>query len=428
METQKQTAVEAKPSTALDKILSLSEIVKTNRPVIDDKVTRMKAALSAVKAVGDPKTDQYANDLLVKVAKGVTDIETLRKAYTGPINDWLKDQIIGENEVKAELDRVRGLRNAYAKKQADERKKEQDEIDKKKRFTEAEAVVKSRMKMSLETGITKKIADLEAYLADVFNKATLENVAAIKPMLEKIKFGLKEDYYTGLLDVTYSDTVLTEDDFKALKKRALDYWKFEDKNKVYVEAANETRAAWIAKLPARKKELEEIAKGGEKAAKIKADAEHRATQEAELRKREQEEQAKKIALQGQSIAQEGTINAEFNAQVAAQSIAAPASGTRTKKLYLIDATIEGEVTKVVKVLASLMLNVLTEPNPKLEGKMTIWKRDKSGQVIFREDGVPEYIEGVQYWLDEAAKIKRPIQIEGLYQTDSVSVAAKSKGK
>jgi hypothetical protein len=428
METQKQTAVEAKPSTALDKILSLSEIVKTNRPVIDDKVTRMKAALSAVKAVGDPKTDQYANDLLVKVAKGVTDIETLRKAYTGPINDWLKDQIIGENEVKAELDRVRGLRNAYAKKQADERKKEQDEIDKKKRFTEAEAVVKSRMKMSLETGITKKIADLEAYLADVFNKATLENVGAIKPMLEKIKFGLKEDYYTGLLDVTYSDTVLTEDDFKALKKRALDYWKFEDKNKVYVEAANETRAAWIAKLPARKKELEEIAKGGEKAAKIKADAEHRATQEAELRKREQEEQAKKIALQGQSIAQEGTINAEFNAQVAAQSIAAPASGTRTKKLYLIDATIEGEVTKVVKVLASLMLNVLTEPNPKLEGKMTIWKRDKSGQVIFREDGVPEYIEGVQYWLDEAAKIKRPIQIEGLYQTDSVSVAAKSKGK
>jgi hypothetical protein len=416
--------------TGLRVLTRISDVVQIHKPIIDDKVAKAKAACSAVKIVSDDKTDEYVNNLLVKVGKTETEIEGLRKAYTGPINDWLKEQIAPENELKAESERLRGLRKAYAMEKAKAAADEKAKIALLERFKTHEAEVKSRMKVSVEDGVARKLQELETAIAGLFEKATAQTVDQLEKSLN-IKPGLKEEFFNGLLTVPYDAKIMSSAQFKELQERARGYWKFENINKEYQETANKILADWRLAIPGRKKELVEIAKGGAEAEKLKAQAQARAQAEAEARAKAEAERKAELDRKAQEEANEGALSASFEAQVAAQEIK-ELEGVRKKKIFMLDARIERDPVKIVKALGSIMLHVLTEPRTSVtdEGKVGVWKRDKGGNVVFKEEGVPLYLEGIQFWLDELAKLKslKKVEIEGIIETDSLTVVTQSKGK
>jgi hypothetical protein len=117
--------------------------------------------------------------------------------------------------------------------------------------------------------------------------------------------------------------------------------------------------------------------------------------------------------------QEGTLNAEFNAQVQAQDIQ-EISG-RKKKVYRLDPKIEKDFVKVSGIIGKIALNVLTE-----EGRKSVHVLDDNGYPKRDDKGDPIYIPGIAYWLKELAGLGYSPQIEGLVLTEEIVTVAKAK--
>jgi hypothetical protein len=408
------------PGNQLAVIKPALENLLTSMPVIIEKVSRAKAAGSAIKVIEDDDTegDKNAENFLVKARVTLAQITEMRLGATRQVNEAIKACMVPEKELQAEMDRVKSLRDARASRLVQKEKDKQARIDRDKNIKLEEIRIKNAMKEAVEIGIAKRLTDFESAISTMFFNATLENVDQLEKSLTGIKPSLKEDYFKGLLDIPYNKTLVCEEAFNDLKNRAAEYfWNEKQCNEVYIKTALELAKTWKVKIPSRKKELEKIAAGDEKAKERETiNKQH----EEQSRKDREAARVEEIKKEAEETKQEESLTVEFKAQVESQAIEL-VSGTRTKTVFRIDPSYERDMMKLSTLIAKAIINVMTEPN--FPG---IFQRDKQKNV--KRDpktGDPIYCDGVSFWLEELAKLPYKPRIDGLIETQDISTVAKA---
>lgn len=405
-------------TTAINTIKEVTSLIETNRPIILEKKQRALLALSAITQVTNDEEDLNANNILVKCNATLPEIDKLRKAYTSKIDDWKKQEMEHEKELKAEMEKVRLLRNSYATRKAEQLKASQQKIDAEKNYKLYEAELKKEMKVAVELGVAEKLSDLESTLAKIFDSAKLEDA---KQLEKKLNFNprLKDEYFIQLFTIDYDESKMSADQFYDLRKRAQNYWTYESINDAYAKTAKEIIAKWIATIPLKIKELEMIEAGGKDAERLKAEAEQRAQKEklereaADLESRRAIEAKAEVEAQGESLA------IEFQAQVQTQDVG-EMEGIRKKRVYNLSPGTAADFMILSRVLGKIVINVLSEK------KTSIHKLNTDKTIKTDEHGRPVFVDGVQWWLDKLSDIPYEVKIDGLEVFDKVTTVARAK--
>jgi len=405
-------------STEIITIESIGQIVTKNKPIIAEKVSKAIEALSRIQKIDDDDEaqDKLANDILAKCNATLPIVEGLRKEYTSIVDDWKKFEMQLETNLKKEMDRVRALRNERANRLAEQTRAKNAEIEKKRLKDIEIAKIKADMALSVELGISQRIIKGEEAIADMFNKLTLENFdEAVKKF--DFKPALKEDFFRGLLKVTYNKDLVSEQEFEQIDEKAFIHFDFNKCNKAYIDAVLKVIGSWKVKLPARRIELEKIAKAsGEEAERLRKQAEDRAKSDAKQREDAAKANELATAQKAQETKANAALDAEFSAQVATQSIETQ-HGTRGAISYRLKEDLKP--MQIVEIMGRSMVSVLSDPSFK-----GIFKRDKAGMPKRDARGQAEYIDAVQCWLDLLVKVKPSPDIEGLIKTEDVITIAK----
>jgi hypothetical protein len=422
------------PANELNRFGTRLEIFKSVFAINRERVDRALAVSKTIQLkdgaeILDDAQDIFANDFLTKARitlegsdkkKGVKE----ERLESTKVLDEAKAWAMGpEKELIAEMERVKRLRDIRANKKAAEAAEQQKEIEMQKAYEIYRSEVKSRMQKSYMEGVEKKLSDLQTAISNMFAAATLEKFTLEKSL--NIKPSLKESYFDDLLTVPFDQSIMTVEQFDELKAKAKEYFSFEKVNAVYIDLANKIIAEWKEKIPFKRVELEKIAKGGAEAEKAKQKAQ---SDQAQLETKQKSEAAQRqadIDKAANDLASGGALEAEFKAQVQTQSIDEPAGRTITK--YRIDPKIEADPMQLSTFIGKLILHVTMETE---EGKRTfsIFKKTKTGETKVNADGQPEYIDGIQEWLDLMAKIKytNTKLVPGLVEIKKISTTASVK--
>jgi hypothetical protein len=418
MEQYNNTGVTA-PSKALQKLDPAIDILRKNLPVISEKVQRAKVVSSAIKTIANDEDDKYAEQFLVKARTTMTQIKEMRLEGTRKIDEVTAACMLPEKELQAEMDRVKMLRDAHATEKERLAKEEQKRIDRDKNIKLEEIRVKNAMKEAVEIGIAKKLSDLETAISKMFFDTPMEKISELDKTISSVKPSLKQDYYLSLFDIKYDKSLLCEEAFKDLQKRAQDYfWDEKQCGETYIQSALEILTNWKGKIPSRKKELEKIAAGDESA---KNRAEVNKTLEEQRVKKATDEKIEAIVKTSIDTQQEEALSVEFVAQVESQQIE-ELSGVRRTTSYRLNPDVEKDMVKLAGVISKIIINVMTEP-----GFTGIFQRDRNKFVKNdAKTGMPLYADGVSFWLDALSCLSYAPRIEGLIETQDISTVAKAK--
>lgn len=424
METTKPNA-ESAPSAAIEKLGPAIDVYKKTFAEIRERADRAILAGQSIVALPeeDETLDLYANNFLAKCNVTLETIKSARLSSTRILDEAKTWAMTPEKELEAEMDRIKKLRNERARKIAEAQAEQARAIEMQKAYDIHRGAVKAKMQESLQLGVSGRLKSLEDAIAKTFNECTLAKVGGLAQALN-IKPSLKEEFFDKLLDVPFDQNIMSTDQFADAKAKGKIHFDFQKTNAVYIEMANKILAAWREKIPAKKLELERIAKAsGEEAINLKAKADRDKIDEEARRKQEQTRQEEAIKTSAKDEEAKATLTAEFESHKAAQDIAEQ-SGTRKTKTFRIDPAVEIDFVKLSGFLGKLVLHVSLDK----ENFTGIFKRTKAGEIKLDEDGNPEYVEGVQYWLDQMKKVKyaNAQLIPGLISTEKIATVAKAK--
>ena len=389
-----------------NKVDEIKRNFETSVPVMNDKVTKALAALSQVTKVDSDQEDEIANKLLQKVRATYNVVSSMRKEITDPMDQLKSDLMQFEKKIDtkkgsdSDYNRVKILRDQYASKKAEEARKRAEEIEHKKRVQQEEVRVKSEMKIAVESGVIKLIADGQNMLSKALQNVTLESYDDLMKKLN-YKPTLKLETFQSWLDVPYSKSLMSDDKFTELLKKAEEAFNFEHVAKTYSDEATELLKKYRNEyLPEKRAKLEKIASLAEA---DKKRAEELAKEEEdnfikEQKRRLEDEQHQKIET-ARDEQNEELLNAEFEAQVQSQSIEQQ-SGVRKTLSLRLSADAEKRPAFAIEALTKLMTHVLSHPESR-----GLFRRDSQGFPKTDDKGRPVYIEGIDYWLKEAARLK-----------------------
>lgn len=408
--------METTQETGLQRFETIVSLVKNNKPVIAEKIKKAIDTLTLIIAIDTEEQDTFANSVLVKCNATLPVVEGLRKEYTSILDEWKKGEMALESTLKKEMDRVRTLRNDRANKIAEANRVKAAEIERTKNHEKEVARIKNQMVQDVEIGVAQRINQGEQAIVGIINGMTLETFDVQAKRLD-FKPALKEDLFRGFLAVDYDQNIVPYDEFKEIVDKAFVHFDFKKCNEKYVEAVLKVVAKWKATLPAKRKELEVIAKAtGEQAELLKQAAAKmalRTAQELSAGLATQEGAIKEKAKEAQSNA---VLDAEFKSQIAAQGIQEQ-SGVRGVISYRLA---DENPMRVVEAISRAMINVFADPAFK-----GIYKRDKAGIPKRDDKGQAEYIDPIQGWLDLLAKVKPSPEFEGVVKTEDKTTIAKS---
>jgi hypothetical protein len=405
-------------STELIKFETISQIIAKNDPIIDEKIEKAIKACQLYQVNETDEQDLAINNILVKCNATLPVVEGLRKEYTSPLDEWKSSKMLREKDLKKEMDRLKALRNERASKKAAEDRERAQAIETAKKHDIEVARIKKEQVLAVQLGIANRISQGTEAIAKMFNNATIETLPAIAKQLDGLKPTLKEDLFRGFLAVDYDNALVPYDEFKTICEAAAKHFDYTKCDKEYQAAVMVTVNEWKAKLPARKKELEAIAKGGAESERLAKIAKDKAEYEAQERLKESE--AAMIALEAKAKEEEqnAALDAEFKGQLQLQDIA-PQEGVRGVISYRL--SIEDKPVKVVEALSRVMLHVLADPAFK-----GIYKRDKAGIPKRDDRGQAEYIDAIQDWLNMLAKVKPSPEFDGVVKIADVLTVAKAR--
>lgn len=390
----------------IDKLEEVKSNFATSVSIMQDKVSKALAALSKVDKIDSDEQDEFANKLLQKVRATYNVVSSMRKEITDPLDQIKSDLMEYEKKIDtkknsdSEYYRVKLLRDQYASKKAEEARKRQEEIERKKRAQQEETRIKGEMKISVETGVFNLIKDGTNMLSKMLQNVTLETYdETIKKL--KYKPTLKAETFEKWLDVHYDKSLLSAERFQEIKSKAIEHFNFDNVAETYQKEATQLLNRYRDEyLPEKRKKLEDLQKlNEEQRAKAEQLAKEQEEEFINSQKRELEDQQHEKIEQARDEASEELLSAEFEAQIQTQSIEQQ-SGVRRKISMRLNAEAERKPAFAIEAIAKLMTHILSHPDCK-----GLYKRDSQGFPKMDEKGKPEYVDGIAYWLKEAARLK-----------------------
>lgn len=415
-----QQVQQATERTAIDYPATVAVIDKATNWLQDaaGSANRAKIALSGIKAINSPEEDEAAALMLKKAHTTYTALNTGRAEIT-KVLDEIKAKLMEPEKVvsilpadkASEYNRVKNLRTAYAQKVAADNLKREQEARRSAGIANEKARVKKAKLDNISIGLAAAITQIGRDILAYIQTMTLENWES-KLARFNITPKLKEQLFSGFLEVPYNPSLLTEDDIRVINVEVLAEMSYEKANAMYVKEATAHIEQYKKSLPERKKALEEIAA----AAPLEAESKLNYLQS------EDQEQTRLIEQQAQLIvanAQAATTEAanseilanELQAQAAVQQEAIEVAGARKSRV----AVIASEPGDIVKTLSKVLLECYK--NPKFKGHL---KTDRAGNYVGDQpDGTPTYADWAAHLLNFVAK-EHTGEIEGITFKDKVT--------
>lgn len=420
--------MEANKSTpAVIEIANIIELRKKNRAEIDESVANAITALSASITIDTEDQDKYANNVLAKCNTTLSVIEEKRKAYTRPLDAWKEQEMGPENRLRAEMERVRKQRNEFAKRNAIAVEATKKEIEKKRVHDLHIETVKADLIKAIQLGITDRVANGEKTISEMLAKTTLDTIDQMGAKLNNLDPKLDEKLFNSFIDEfsAFDVTIITNEEIVDIKKRARAKFTYPEMSAIYVKIVKEKLEEWKKRIPARKEYLKDL-----KTADDQKRAELTASQDAEHRKQIDDIHAtfysnKQLIEQAAAdTKKEAVINTDFNAQIATQGIEEQ-TGTRKKVIFRFadENELINDPLKAAEILHASMCHIFTDKD-----WLGVYKRDSKSNLVKKDPdtGLTIYGDGIQWFLDELAKIKPTPVVPGLIATEGITTIAKKK--
>jgi hypothetical protein len=393
-----ETSPATNQGTDLELVLTGAlENAKTLYPEMVASAQRAAAALSTIKQVENDEEDEKANAYLVKSKLTYDKIKEMRERITKN-TDLIKEELmkpektvsLEKSHTGSEALRVKLLRDNYAVKKAAQIEENNKKIEAQRNKETELARLRSEFTTTFHANILKRASALREGISEYLATFTLENFDekakrfSLKPSLKQADF---EDWFI----IPYDKSKITTEDFSQFLAEQKQQLTYDEVNKIYIAQAEPIVLEFKNKLPDLKVKLTEI-RDLEKTNAAAAEA-----KKADMAKQAEAETKKATDLFNQQIEtnkqeaatqlQKETLDAEFNAQVAAQQNG-ELTGVRKTKY----AKITGPPADIVKIFSAVLFACYS--NPSFEGH---YKRDKTTKAVSVDDkGEPI----LQDWADK----------------------------
>ncbi len=395
-----------------------------NYPMIKDSCTKASLALSKIVKITSKAEDEFAEKVLTKVGVTYKEKSAIRLGITGEI-DLIKEFLMGPEKTistdpkatNSQYYRVKQLRNTWATDQKKITDKAAADLKLTQDKANHKAWISAEIERNIANGMFTAVTAVANWATTNWPTITLENIDAFEQKLTGTPT-LKEPLYEGWFTVAYNSTFATAEEYKALQDEARAVHTYALKNTDFSTKAAAALKLWADKIPARKKELEdiaELAKTNAEAAKAQADASTAQAQtEATAQSNALEEERQDALVDISATENSAKLTNSFTVQAGLQSFAP--TGGKVVKIGTITCP-EEEVTQVV---AELFYNCYL--HPQFGG---IIKKGKDGMYKFDANGRPEYTEEIEKWLKFYAN-NCPPTIAGIAISEEVNTSARAK--
>lgn len=330
--------------------------------------------------------DDSAAAALGNVKAAMDKVVIRRKEITGPLDALKQTLMEPEKAINSEFERVVALRNAWATKEANRIKAEQSAIQKKKDADLELIKIRDGITNAIEVYLQTNESAVDGKLTAFFAQISLVNFEEASKMVSAVPV-LKPESYEAFFKTPFPQFA-TVDQVAEVVKAVRAANPYEAINTRFRSNLSVKLTPWIEKLPAKKKELQDLAAlkqtNAEAAANQEAAAKKKIEDELAAAKKKEEEE---LAAQKEKLDQASKANqigAEFGAQIQSQSIGEQTGIRKNKKAF-----IRCEEKDMMVVLTELLYVCVT--HPKHEG---IYKKEKTGEIKM-EEGEKVYTD----WLD-----------------------------
>jgi len=402
---------------------------EANVAIMDEKTTKALVVLSGIKKIDSADDEEKARHWLGRVRPTFETVQKLRKEITDPLDVIKKELMEYEKKISttkgsgSEYARVKTLLDQYANKKAAEAKIEQDRIEHEKNVKLETADIKSKLIKSIELGTFDLIKNGEVQLTKYVAEMTLEN---FDEKLGKLNYKPKmsPDAFKKLMTVSYNPTLISSEDYQKIITDFGEKFEYKNINDSYCEQSSIIlERVKLKDIPEHKAELDKLAAAVETGMLDNAAVDPEKLKE-KLAAIDNTYAIEKQAVEEKAddVAGEAKIDAEFEAQVSKQSIEQQ-TGIRKNISYAFDDKAIGKMTKVIETMAKVITHVLADA--KYKG---IIKKDSQGFPKMDSDGKIQYVDGINYWLKEMAKLNidtDEVNIPNLVKTEDVSTIVRA---
>lgn len=377
----------------LQKPESIVELVKQNLPEMQSRHNSAMAVMQSLKKPTNDEEYEANNNILVK-AKKTYDLINAKRVLVSEKLDEIKDFLMQferpldyGTKAKSLYNDIRRWQEEYKQEELNRVNREKAEIELRKKKEDRKVEIAAQIEQQLNAMVTSKEKALDGWVRAYFAKATSATFKEIDTRFKSTNPKLNEKDWEACFVTNFSFAPLTEEE----EKQFLVELREKESYAKWAEEVTRRIGPEILKWRTRTGEFEqaikarEAAKSEEEQAKVLA--EQRAKQEEEDRKRQQEidqaAEAKQRAIDEE--VQKNKLMNSFQQQAVEQTL--DNTGPTKKVLKFEDPKMAMPFTHVI---------YQTFASPKFKGIIKM----KDGKAVLDASGRPEYIDAVQWWLNE----------------------------
>lgn len=409
-----------------NKLMTILSLAVTRYPQIKQSCDRAAMALTRFTAIDDADMDKQANDTLVKVrttydTRSAERLEITRELDT--IKEFLMapEKLISTDKkaTGSEYVRVVKLRDTYAANEKIKADKAKADAKLKQDKENEVARITAELSKNAINGMANAVQAVALWLAKEWPALTLETIADMEAKLTS-EPALKQETYLGWFGVSYNGSLVPAEEYAALVDAAKALRAYDACNSEFNNKAKAITSEWLARIPGKKQELQQIADtaatNAAAAQKLQDDAAAAATEAAEQQLAQlQADQTADLAVVEQQY-EDAKMNTAFVAQVTIQGVGEQAN-TKTTKEGWFDCPEE----EIINVLSKVIYHVFTHPDYKgfykREAKTKEYKRDDQGRYVYED-----WLAGL---LNFFATNCDATQVPGIKVTEKVSTIQKA---
>lgn len=377
-------------STELIKIEPIVQLIQSSLPRMIKGRDNAVAAMKEITEITSDEQLEEANQTLVAVRNTYDGVSGLRKAITAPVDELKKQLMQYESDLdpnkENEVSRIRKMIGTYNQKKIDEKKAEEEKAAKIKAVENYKVDIVTEIKTKLSNLLVDRVAQVQSGSRDYFAKATLEDFDEKATTFKNMKPKLKEETYLACFPTTWNEALLDKRGFTiVVEQTKLDepYTKW---NELVAAKIAPVLNEWVGKIPELKQQLIDLKNASDENERQRIAAEQKKKADEAQAKRDQE-LAKLKEQQESAIQQQADVNKlqnDFREQAMTQDL----GDTGATKLILrfLD---EKPVQPLCEIIYQCFMNAKFG---------TIVKRDNKGNAKQDEHGFPEYIDGVDHWV------------------------------
>lgn len=320
-------------------ISSLKDALPFNQTIHEKAIAAVQPLLDTIEAEGmSVELDQQLNDMIVRLSTAVEKMEGKRKPGTQMMTQIAKVFTGLENDLKNLKEKAQAFRNQWAKDQAAEAARKQQQILRDQNIAKERIDLKATVEGQIRQLYLDKLYSFKRHYTSRFNEATLSTIDTIELELKNIKLTYPRDKFNEF-EVRVTAIYLQRDELASLifdVKSGL----YDELSANFRENMEELQQNLLGQLPSKKTELKAIENANEERRKeLEAQAEQRRIEEEQRLQAEADEQRRKDAEAietKQSVETAGTL---FEATAQMAEITPSAGSVRTGYKIVVSAPV-----------------------------------------------------------------------------------------